>query len=100
MLRWPTQSTAPHRTLCLWAKAPVLGPDAEAVRRGLGGVNRESQRMDDAMQGHACAERARSDKAEGVFSVAAVGFGICFLFYCVAHCALEEDDTARSTFLL
>ena len=56
--------------------------------------------MDDAMQGHACAERARSDKAEGVFSVAAVGFGICFLFYCVAHCALEEDDTARSTFLL
>ena len=27
----------------------------------------------------------------GVFSVAAVGFGICFLFYCVAHCTYPKD---------
>ncbi|CAK9068700.1 unnamed protein product [Durusdinium trenchii] len=28
---------------------------------------------------------------KGVFSVAAVGFGICFLFYCVAHCTYPRD---------
>ena len=40
---------------------------------------------------HECSPPDANSLAKGVFSVAAVGFGICFLFYCVAHCTYPKD---------
>lgn len=38
-----------------------------------------------------CSPPDANSLAKGIFSVAAVGFSICFLFYCVAHCTYPKD---------